>query len=466
MKTFKKLMISGLLALSLAVTAETGQTAAAGSAAAKGGTALTADAAAKTGFTLEEARKEALASSKTLRKAGLSVQSARLTEKIQGFDLLPSVSVSTKASLGYPTTSGTTVADLATATAGVGVSQTLYDGGLNATTSKVNGIATRAAEEDLRSASLDILNQTDSAYYAVLEAQAALEAAQSDLDSSRVHLALAQAKLEAGIIIKSDFLKTESETTANETALGLAKRNLSVAMIKLSSLTGHPLPLALQTIDFSRYTLLMQRLVSLDDAAIDRIAAALVSTAAGSNPTLLGANLARDKAEASVDVEKTASLPTVSASWTHNLSYSVSQGADIGTGSIALGASLSLDPWTVGANVEKAKVAASEAALDYGEDERTIALSLQSALFDGISSARSVFSSQKALDYAEEHYRSVLELYRLSSSSSSDLSDAETLVSTNRNTLISARYQFLTNLSSLENLTGLGTEDALVSLIQ
>jgi outer membrane protein len=418
---------------------------------------------AKAELTLDEARSEAIAASKTLQKAGLSVQSARITERIQGYDFLPSVSVTTSASLGYPTSSGTGATDLATA--GVSVSQPLYDGGVNATKSKVNGIATKIAEEDLRSVYLDILNQTDSAYYAVLEAQAALEAAQSDLDSAKVHLALAQGKLDAGIIIRSDFLKTESEAAASETALGLAKRNLSVAMIKLASRTGRSLPLSLQNMDFPRYTNLMQRMISIDDTSLDTMVSGTVAAAIRNNPSLLGESLAREKAEAQVAVEKTANIPTVSASWSHNLTYGVSTGVDVGSGTIGLGASMSLDFWNRKANIDKASLAADQAKLDYGESERTIALDIQSAILDTISSARSVFSSQKAFEYAEEHYQNVLELYRLSSSSSSDLSDAEALVSTNRNSFISARYQFVTNLSTLENLAGFGTEEELMKLI-
>ena len=121
--------------------------------------------------------------------------------------------------------------------------------------------------------------------------------------------------------------------------------------------------------------------------------------------------------------------------------------------------------WNTQAAVDSKAIAARQAALDLDETQRTLNLEIEGVVFDSISSAQSVISSQKALDYAESSYQSVLERYKLSSASSSDLSDAELLVSTNRTALITARYQFLSSISSLRAYAGVESDDLLLTLV-
>lgn len=85
-------------------------------------------------LTLEQARASALANSRTLRKALLSVDSAQLTEKIQSYAFLPSISASASGTASYPATSSTTgasvsyssttLANALQGTVGLSVSQT------------------------------------------------------------------------------------------------------------------------------------------------------------------------------------------------------------------------------------------------------------------------------------------------------------------------------------------------------
>jgi len=76
-----------------------------------------------------------------------------------------------------------------------------------------------------------------------------------------------------------------------------------------------------------------------------------------------------------------------------------------------------------------------------------------------------VSSSRKALDYAESHYQGILEQYRLSAASSSELSDAQALVSTSRKQLITALAQFRSNLAALRTLAGVESDELLLRII-
>jgi len=117
------------------------------------------------------------------------------------------------------------------------------------------------------------------------------------------------------------------------------------------------------------------------------------------------------------------------------------------------------------ATVDSKKAAAKQAVLGLEETRRTTTISIQQAVYDCISSAKSVASSQAALVYAERYYQNVQEQYKLSAASAADLSSAALLVSTDRASLISARYAFLSNLSTLRSLAGFETDDLLVQLV-
>lgn len=429
-----------------------------------GGMNLWAGEAANQGLSLEKARPLALAKSNTIQQALLSVDSSLLAEKAQRFELYPQASLSLSGGIDYPAGSASTVADSATVTASFSLSQTIYDGGENAILLAIDKLATESARKEARAAYLDALESTDSAYYAVLEAQAVVEAAESDLSASKAHQAIAQAKFDSGIVIKALVMEAQAETASKETALSQARRTLAVAKAKLKSVTGSTL--APEAVDFSRYDTLMATLMSFDDSSTDAFIAKLQASALANNPALAVSSLALSQAEKEIEAAKTGYLPSVTAGWTHAASYDAA-GLDLASkGSLSLSVSIPLDGYVTKNAVQAKTIEARKTALTLDSDIEDLSLSIQSAAYDLISAARSVSSSGKALEYAESNYEVELELFRLSKASSSDLSDAELLVSSNRSSLISARYTFLNGLTSLRNLAGLDSEALLLSLMQ
>jgi outer membrane protein TolC len=207
----------------------------------------------------------------------------------------------------------------------------------------------------------------------------------------------------------------------------------------------------------------VRRFASLTEPQIDALATNLRGAAEKYSPTIVQASLASRQARSAVDLAKAGTLPSLNASWSSSVGLAGGNGT--WSSALSLGLSLPLDVWTTQANVDSKMLAVRQADLDQEESKRTLELEIEASVFDIISAARAVLSSQKALDYAQSHSQSVQERYRLSSASLSDLSDAELLVSTNRTALITARSQFLTGISSLRTLAGLETDDLLIAII-
>ncbi len=413
-------------------------------------------------LTLEKARELALARSATLRKALLSVDSAKLAEKIQGYQYLPSISAKAGAGVSYPYADIPETYEL---TAGISVSQSIFAGGKRVILAAIDSLDTRIAREDARAEYNGVVNKVENAYYGLGQAQASVDAAQKDLEAARTHLTLAEAKLEVKMIAPYAYLETESSTSAKQTALIQAEGKLAVAEATLASLTGLRVPLGRVDVDFESQEGLIQKVAGLTAEDTGKFIEAVQEAAMKNNPSVAKTSLESEKAQKTASLAVTDYLPTVSAGYSHTFSSVAGGPFDAGTGSVSLNLTIPINPWTAVAQADSGKIAVRQTDLSGEESLRTMNLDVQGAAYDCISSARSAVSSKKALEYAEGHYQSVLELYRLSSASSSDLMDAEALVSANRSSLINARYSLLESLSTLRSLTGDENESLLTARI-
>jgi outer membrane protein len=432
-------------------------------------TALVASrvAGAEDALSLKRARDLTLSRSATLHSALLAVDAASLAAQAQGYAALPTVTAS--AGGAYDFALSGSAASPWSGSAGIDVSETLFDGGKTADLVKKYGFATEAARESFRSTRVTLIGQADAAFFAALEAQASVDAAASDLEAAKLRQTIAQAKIDAGSLSKSAYLQTEADTAGYETTLLVARKTLASAKAKMASLTGLPASTVLEQVDFSSYGVLLARLSSLNEATIDKLAADVTAIAKANSPTLAINSLTSQQARLSVAIAKKAYLPTVAAGFSQGLAYSQSSVTNqYGTtypGSISLTATMNLDLWSTKNAVDSAAVASAQAELGADQGVTDLELSVVQALYEWISSASSISSAAKALEYAQSNYENVLEEFKLSSATTSDLSTAEALVSADETALITARYGFLSNLSTLAGLAGLEDEAALLTAV-
>jgi len=310
----------------------------------------------------------------------------------------------------------------------------------------------------------------DAAYFAVLEDEAAVQAAQSDLESAQLKQRLAQAKADAAVLAQSAVLQTEADTAAYQTALLIARKNLASARAKLASLTGLPASTRLQAVDFSSYAALLDRLGALDESGLGALAARIGALARASSPSLAGYSLALSQAELGLQIARAAYLPSVSLGLSGGLSYSLAGSGSAARalslpGSLSLTARMDLDYWTLNNGMAAARITAAQADADVKQGESDLDLQVLQALYEWVSSAASIGSSSKALEYAQSSYQNVLEQYRLSAATTADLTAAEATVSVDQTALIAARYGFLANLSALAVLAGLEDNAQLTALL-
>jgi len=418
---------------------------------------------------LEQVRTLALANSRSLAKYNLTITGTVLDEKSRVYSNLPSLSLGASASMSlWSAQNAAPISnpfDTFSSGVNISVSQRIYEGGKTAIQKAINEIASESARKDAQNEYFNVLDSADNAYYAVLEAMATLEAEESSLQTALTSLSIAEVRQASGMINQGDYLKAMADKEARENSRNQARRNLTLNMLKLKALTGlSDLP-ELQQIDFSGYEELISRLGNISDQEADSLYGELWKTIVSSNPSLSKSALANQRAENNLIMAQRSYSPTLSASFSTGLNFSPNNGMELSGGRVSLSLSIPVDYWVIANNVEKSKITRDSTALDYMSAEVNLGTELQDALFKALTNAGSVIHTGLSLAYAERHSDYVMERYRLSQSSISDLNEASTLLINSRNTFIKARYGFLQSLSKLRSLGAFSDEEKLIQIL-
>jgi outer membrane protein TolC len=417
-------------------------------------------------LSLEQARALGLANSRSLAKYNLAIQNSLLNEKSQLYTMLPTVSANYSASMDYLNKDWGFVNPVDTFSAGANfaVTQKIFEGGKSLIQKAISSIATESVRKDALAEYFNVLDAVDNAYYAVLEAAASLETAESSLQTANLSLSVAEIRQASGMINQGDYLKALADKESRENSRNQARRDLTLSTTKLKSFIGLKESPELVQVDFASYENVIRGLAEISDAAADTLYNKLWKVISQANPSLARAALNSQTAEKNLSIAKRDISPTLSATvFSTGLSYSKAKGFGTATGGgVTLSGYIPIDFWVRSNKIEKSKIAVNSAALDYIGAEISLETEVQSALLNIFAQAGSVLSSRRALDYAEKHLEYVMERYRLSQSSVSDVSDASVLASSSRAQFIRSQYGFLQSLSKLRSLGAMDDEERLI----
>ena len=419
-------------------------------------------------LTLEEARSLALANSGELSSMLLAAESSELDGRLQAYESLPSLSLSSSASMQVsPAEDG--VGDTLSAGLSLSASQTLWSGGRNGIKSAINAIAIDAARQAAIARYFSVLDEIDAAWYSFLKSLAALDAARSSLGNYGLALSIAETRFEAGAISVTDYLSAQSAHESAKTSLSQARRDVAISRVKVAYLTGLSSSLSegleAGPVDFAAYESLIARVSGFPDGDVESFAANVRDRAVVSNSDLNRVVLEGKKAEGELGLSRREYLPSVSAGLSAGLDYARVSGLADPSVRVSLSGTIPMEFWKTATSVKKSELASRIADNDLGKARMDLEIDIQTAVQNCVAQARTVLSSGKALEYAKTLYEGKLEMYRLSAASVSDLSDAAALVSSNESQLIAARYGFLSCLSDIRTICAFEDDGQVLGLI-
>jgi len=419
--------------------------------------------------TLEQVRLLALANSRSLARHNLAITSSILDGRALVHSNFPSFSLGASAGLSLWSPSNAAPVenpmDTFSAGASVSVSQRIFEGGRNSIQRAINNLATESARIDAMTEFFNVLDAAESAYYAVLEAAATLEAEESALENARSRLSIAEIRHAGGMITTGEYLRALAEMETRENSRNQARRALALAMTRLRSLTGLNQIHTLEPVDFSRYEKLILHLGNISDENADSLYNRFRVLIAAGNPTLARAALASRRSEMNVSLANRGFAPNIGASFSTGLNYTPDRGLELSGGRVSLSANIPVDFWVINNNIQRSMIARDSASLDFLSAEIQLDTELQSALLNLFGYAGSVLSARRSLEYTERHFEYVSERFRLLQSSISDHGEAALLLINNRNIYIRASYGFLQSLSRLRLLEAVDDEERLINIL-
>lgn len=318
----------------------------------------------------------------------------------------------------------------------VGLRQPLFAGGSIYYNYQLAGLGVDVAKVNYTQAKLNLVLDVKTAYFNMLRAQKNKIEADQSVERLTAHLNDAKDFFEVGLIAKNEVLQSEVELAQARQEAVRATQALRMAVSQLNILLqrGINQPLALaEGLEYEPYP------VTFDEA---------LKTALEQRPDIRERKLAIERSEKSVQLARADYYPSV------NLSLRYTREADspdlkenpygLTENAVAL-TSLTWTFWEWGktkklANENQARVDQARYSLQQLTD--SVSLEVRQGLLDLEEAEKNIGVAGVSVTQAEENYRIVTERYNVQMATSTDVLDAETLLTQARTNYSDALAQY------------------------
>jgi outer membrane protein len=398
---------------------------------------------------LEEVIRRALLHSPQLAQAEGSVQLAGTAERSALGAFLPSLNISSGASVAstrrFDPGLGTTISGSSDSySAGVSSGIDLFTGGRRGAELTRSRAQTDVSEAALIEQRFAVTRNAKAAYYDVLRGADLIRSAEARVARAGQVLEAAERRAQVGSGTRSDVLRAQLELTNARQALLQAtnqKRNATYSLGRLVGVDG-PVDAA------------DARAVEVRSLALDR--EQLLDMVLQQAPAVATALAGERAAMAAVSAARSQYLPTVSGSAGYNWFNETASFSDVqGSWSLRLNMSFPVfNRFQREESVERAQVQASVSRIQLEDTRRVARANLERILGTLETAEQQIVLAMQALEVAEEDIRVQQERYRLGVSTILDqVTSQENLVRAEAD-LIAARYDYQLARADLEALVG------------
>lgn len=413
-------------------------------------------------ISLQEARDLALQKNPEYQSALSALNAARWSKTNALSSMLPSLSFSGTMLYMDPATTvntGSTPVKLNhdQRSMALNLSQPLFMGGKLYQAHKITEASQELAELNLNAQGLSMISGVENKYYTVLQLRSAQEIAQSELERAIQNLELASLKQQNGLISRADFLRFQATKNNKDLALLQTETAVQLALRDFNNYLGlenlhMPSPLSLGGDEASFFS-------ELDAEGIKTFTDNALVRAKKESLSLRTLNKSLELSERAYSIAKGNFLPTLMLTGSRQYRENgIDRYEFEASNQIMLNLSIPLLP-------QVGNYAASRKAYFEAEKQRYsaqaasdgIALGVESAAINLISSARQVHSAELSLEITQDMYDQLAERFRLNMLSGMELLDAELMLSAARMAYNNAYYNFFKARLSL--LMALGTDD-------
>ena len=344
------------------------------------------------------------------------------------------------------------------------LSQPLFMGGRLYQSYKIASAASQMAGLGLEMQELQLQAGVEAKYYAVLQLGDIFDIATREHEQAVQNLALADLKLESGILSRADHLRFQASVANKDIALLQTETAYDIALRDFMNYLGASQPLIPEDIELDEG--LIQLLTNLDKEQIKGLKDRAFNLAQKQNQSLKILDKSVEISQRAHKIANASFWPslTLVGSRTYD-EDGIDRYEFEASNQIMLNLSVPLLPGVGNyAKSRKAYYQAQQTAFNAESAKDGIDLGLEAAAINLISSARAVKNAQLALEITEDMYAQISERFRLNMISTLELMDAELMLSASRMAHAKAYYDFLKARLNLLSLMGSQDEELLSTL--
>lgn len=412
-------------------------------------------------LSLEQAKELALKHNSAYEAKHAALEGAKWSRQSALAALLPSASLSATLLYTDPATRVSTGSQSYTLnrdmrTLSLNLSQPLFLGGKLYQAYKISRTSEEIARLGYQAQRSTLLAETESKYLSVLQLMEVYRLSQSELESAKTNLEIAQLKLENGLISQADYLRFQSALAAKEVSDLQAYTALQLAIRDFGNYLGDSelrVPMELSPTD---YALQIEALAQFGLAESKNLSDRAMQVALQRNLGLKTLDKTQELSERAFKIAKAAWLPTLMLTGSRQYKENGLDRYEFDPANqLMLSFILPILPGLGNyAGVRKAKEDMRKAALENKTATDGIKLGLEASTLSLISAARQSRSALLSKQYNEQLYAQLQERFKLNMLSVKELLDAELMLSAatlNYNTalfgFLKARNALMQNLN-------------------
>ena len=418
-------------------------------------------------WTLQDCIDYALTNNITLKKSQLQKESA--TEDLKGAKaaLLPSVNASTNQSLGYQPWKNSGISTVTNGVVNTKVDKTSYNGsysvngqwtvwngGRNTNTVKLDRLAEQEAELSLQETANNIQERIAQIYAQILYLDESVKVGEQTLETSKKNEERGQEMVNVGKMSKADLAQLTSQRANDEYGIVETRSQLLNYKLQLKQL--------LEITDETPFD------VAIPEISDERILAAIPPLQSVYEQALLNrpererAQLAVKSSDVSLSIAKAGWMPNINlqggvTTSTNSLS-SIGWGSQIKNNvntSLGVGVSVPItDGRSTKTAVNKAKIQQLQAALDLQDQQKTLYSNIQQFWLNATTNQEKYKAAQSSVESAKQSYELLSEQFRLGLKNIVELLTGKNNLLQAEQNQLQSKYQTIYNKQMLEFYQG------------
>lgn len=352
-------------------------------------------------------------------------------------------------------------------TFGFSLSQPVFLGGKLWQAYQMAKVGVDMAETSLASKRLEVIAGVNDRYLAVLQAQSLNVITELDYQSAEQNYEIAQIKYDNGLLSSADYLRFKSRLASKEVSSLQAQTALQMAQMSLRDyllLDYLPQVQELPSLDADPILLVLD---NYDAQASRNLGKVALQRGREDNYSLRLLDKSVELSRRSVSISKGSFLPTLmlvaSRSYDEN---GIDRYEFSHSDQIMLTASLPILPQLGNyAKLRKAKASFRQATFNAKTAEAGILMGTEAAVLNMVSAAKQVRASRLALSYTQQSYEQMQERFRANLISSTELLDAELMLSSARVAHMNSEFSYYKARVELQRLLGMEDQNDLNEMI-